>query len=250
MTGPEVAELAKTTDLAVLPIGSIETHGPHLPNGSDSFIAERVCELIAEAVPCIVLPTMYYNICAMMKGYPGGAISIPPDVMIQLYDSIFRECARHGFKKIFAAVCHGGSETPVQFLANMVHERATSEAPEKPAQPDYYLFSRTLSAAGAAKYAKDTLLEVGHGGEIETALNLACRPELVHLERVVEDGPTNRRAVSANYHIDWINQVPLAYVGNPRFASQETADKFMEAVAADFIQAAREIAAYKIGTDV
>ena len=134
MTGPQVAELAKTTDLAVLPIGSLETHGPHLPNGSDSFIAERVCELIADEVPCIVLPTLYYNICAQMKSFPGGAISIPPQVMIQLYDAIFSECARLGFKKIFAAVCHGGSETPVEFLANMVHERATAEVPGKPAQ--------------------------------------------------------------------------------------------------------------------
>ena len=145
--------------------------------------------------------------------------------------------------------CHGGSETPVEFLANMVHERATAEVPGKPAQPDYYLFSKTLSpGTAAAKYSKDPVLEVGHGGEIETALNLACRPDLVHLDRVTEDGPTNRRAVSANYHIEWINQVPLAYVGDPRFASLETADKIMEAIAADFIQAAKEIAAYEIGS--
>jgi creatinine amidohydrolase/Fe(II)-dependent formamide hydrolase-like protein len=170
--------------------------------------------------------------------------------MIQMYDAIFRECARNGFKKIFAAVCHGGSEIPVQFLANMVHERATAETPEKPANPDYYLFSKTLSPAGTEKYVKDALVEVGHGGEIETALNLASRPEFVHLDRLTEDGPTNRRAVSGNYHIDWINQVPLGYVGNPRLASPETADKFMEAVAADFITVAKEVAAYRIGIDV
>lgn len=218
-------------------------------HGSDSFIAERVCDLIEETAPCIVLPTMHHNICAMMKSYP-GVISIPPDVMTQMYDAIFRECARNGFKKSFAAVCHGGSETHVQFLANMVHERATAEAPGKPAQPDYYLFSKTLSAAGAEEYAKDSLVEVGHGGEIETALNLASRPEFVHLDRLTEDGPTNPRAVSGNYHIDWINQVPLGYVGNPRLASQDAADKFMDAVAADFIKVAREVAAYRIGIDV
>ena len=192
-----------------------EDHGPGCPAdrfdrdawsgiyqyGSDSFIAERVCDLIEEAVPCIVLPTMHYNICAMTKNYP-GVISIPPDVMTQMYDAIFRECARNGFKKIFAAVCHGGSETPVQFLANMVHERATAEAPGKPAEPDYYLSNKTLSAAGAEEYAQDSLVEVGHGGEIETALNLASRPEFVHLDRLTEDGPTNLRAVSGNYHME------------------------------------------------
>ena len=49
---------------------------------------------------------------------------------------------------------------------------------------------------------------------------------------------------------NWINQVPLGYVGNPRLAPQDTADKFMDAVAADFIKVAREVAAYRIGIDV
>ena len=71
LTGQEVADLAKTTDLAVLPIGSVEMHGPHLPTGSDSFIAEHVCERIAEEVPCIVLPTMYYNINSDDEGLSG-----------------------------------------------------------------------------------------------------------------------------------------------------------------------------------
>jgi len=246
MTGPEVADFAKTCDMAVLPIGSIEHHGPHLPNGCDTFIAEHICDLVAAEVPCIVLPTMEYNICSQMKRYP-GVISIPPDAMVQMYDAIFRECARNGFKKIFAAVCHGGSENPVQFLANLVHERASNEGP---AAPDYYLFSKTLSPAAATEYAKGAVIEVGHGGEIETSVLLAARPELVHLDRVTEDGPTNKRSVSANYYIDWINQVPLGYVGNARLASPETADRFMEAVAADFVKVAKEIAAYRIGIDV
>ena len=251
MTGPEVAELAKTTDLAVLPIGSIETHGPHLPNGSDSFIAERVCELIAEAVPCIVLPTMYYNICAMMKGYPGGAISIPPDVMIQLYDAIFRECARHGFNKNLRGR-----------LPRRIGDARAVPGEHGPRARHV----RSARKAGPARLLPVQQDAVGGGrGEIRQGHPARSWPWRRNRDcaEVWRAGPswcisngspkTVRRtagAVSANYHIDWINQVPLAYVGNPRFASQETADKFMEAVAADFIQAAREITAYKIGVDV
>jgi creatinine amidohydrolase len=153
MTGPEVEEFAKTTELALLPVGCVEMHGPHLPSGSDAFVATEVCDRIATELGCIVLPAMYYNVNAMMKRFP-GTISIPADVLTPLYDSIFRECARNGFSKIFAVVCHGGSETPFQFLANLVHERATPEAPRNPAQPDYYLFSKTLSMEGARRFAK------------------------------------------------------------------------------------------------
>ena len=125
--------------------------------------------LASSCPPCTTTST------AMMKGYP-GAISISPDVLIQMYDSIFRECARHGFRKIFAAVCHGGSEIPVQFLANIVHERATAEAPGKPDRPDYYLFSKTISIGAAKRFAKEPEGRFGHGGEIETGLNIAARP--------------------------------------------------------------------------
>ena len=249
MTGPEVGEFAATTDLALAPIGCVEMHGPHLPTGSDGFIATEVCDRIAAEVSCVVLPPLFYNINASMKSYP-GTISIPADVMVQLYDAIFRECARNGFKKIFAVICHGGSETPVQFLANLVHERATLKAPDERARPEYYLFSKTISLARAREFAKSADGQFGHACEIETGLNLAARPDLVKLEKATETGERNPRAVSANYHIDWIREVPRGYIGEPWLATPDSGERFMQAVVQDFLETAKRIAAYDPERDV
>ena len=221
-------------------------------HGSDSFIAERVCDPIEEAAPCIVLPTMHHNICAMMKSYP-SVISIPPDVMTQMYDCttrFFGNARETDSRKVLPPFATVARRHPCSFWPIWSTSARQPKRPESPPSPTITLSSKTLSAAGAEEYAKDSPVEVGHGGEIETALNLASRPEFVHLDRLTEDGPTNPRAVSGNYHIDWINQVPLGYVGNPRLASQDAADKFMDAVAANFIKVASEFAAYRIGIDV
>jgi creatinine amidohydrolase/Fe(II)-dependent formamide hydrolase-like protein len=73
---------------------------------------------------------------------------------------------------------------------------------------------------------------------------------LVKLDRVKDVGPRHDRAVSANYHIDWINQVPLGYIGEPWLATPESAAQFMDAVVDDFMSVAREIASYRSGVDV
>ena len=80
MTGLEVAQLARQTDVAILPVGCVEMHGPHLPTGTDGFTAQKLADLIAEREPCIVLPPLFYNINHQMRKYP-GTIGIPPDVV-------------------------------------------------------------------------------------------------------------------------------------------------------------------------
>ena len=65
-----------------------------------------------------------------------------------------------------------------------------------------------------------------------------------------DEGPVNRRAVSGNYHIDWINEVPSGYVGKPWLATPDSAVRFMDVVVADFVAVAKEVAAYRPRTDV
>ena len=81
MSGPEVASLAEQTQVAILPIGCVEMHGPHLPTGTDAIQAEGMAELIAEQEPAIILPTMYLNINDEMVRYP-GTIAISPELTV------------------------------------------------------------------------------------------------------------------------------------------------------------------------
>ena len=80
MSGPEVFELSKRTDIALLPMGCVEMHGPHLPTGTDILIAEQLAELIAKRELAIILPTLPYNINDCMTCYP-GTLAFPPDIV-------------------------------------------------------------------------------------------------------------------------------------------------------------------------
>ncbi len=77
MTWEEVRDRAKESDLAILPIGSTEEHGPHIAINSDSFVVtelvRRAAELVAEEVKPVVSPTIPYGVGAMSiaKDFPG-----------------------------------------------------------------------------------------------------------------------------------------------------------------------------------
>ncbi len=68
LAGPEVAALARETNVAIIPVGCVEMHGVHTPTGADGIEAEGIAELIAQREPAIIMPTLYYNINDEMMG--------------------------------------------------------------------------------------------------------------------------------------------------------------------------------------
>ena len=126
LSGPEVAALARKTNVALLPIGCVEMHGPHMPTGADGYEAEGMAELIAEREPAIIMPTLFYNINDEMTCYP-GTISMSPELMARLYEELCGEAARNGFNKIVFLVAHGGSEGVTEFVHHSFLQRRLGE---------------------------------------------------------------------------------------------------------------------------
>lgn len=223
LSGPEVKEFAKTTDVAILPLGCIEIHGPHLPTGTDGIHTEGIANRAAEIEKAIVLPPLYYNINDEMKCYP-GTISIPPKVMLELEESICREAARNGFKKIIIFVSHGGSEHVAEFLMHqLLEEKTTPEAPKK----DYTIFWVGWEIwADERKQIFSDEFQGGHGDVAETSLIMFLRPDLVKKDRIGEIGPyIPKKIEKAHYFVDWIRQVPKGFCGDPTKASKERGKK-------------------------
>ena len=99
----------------IVPIGSLEPHGHHMPVGTDYFTAKAFAEQAAEIEPCMVFPAMYFGAVyesAAMK----GAVNLRPDLLIQLYFNIFDEIARNGFSKILIVNAHGGNSALLSLL--------------------------------------------------------------------------------------------------------------------------------------
>ncbi len=229
-SGPAVAEFAKICDTAVIPVGCVEMHGPHIPTGTDSINVERICRLAAEQEPFILLPTIYYNINDQMMCYP-GTIAIPHRVLIDTWRAIFKECARNGFKRIVPVCGHGGSQEPLIVAQAEVLQEAAEGAPI-----DYQIF-RVQRFGLATQEALD-----GHGGGGETARVMDALPGLVDLTKATGEGPDIRPVASpAEYRVPWIRNVPKGYQGRPELATRELGEKLNRELAAKLVEIIRKI---------
>ena len=89
----------------LLPFGSVEQHGPHLPLGTDFLYAEHVCLAVAERVNGLVAPGFPYGICRTMRNF-AGTISLSPGTFMPLLSEILSEYVRHGARKIALIAGH------------------------------------------------------------------------------------------------------------------------------------------------
>ncbi len=116
MTWPEVKEKLKETDIAIIPLGSIEQHGPALPLDTDIYIAyeiaKKVAKKTAKDIKPIVIPPIYFGFSDHHMDFP-GTISIREDTLANLIIDICKSLAYHGFKKIIILNGHGGNHAAI-----------------------------------------------------------------------------------------------------------------------------------------
>ncbi len=248
LSGPEVAALAQETTVALLPIGCVEMHGPHLPTGTDAVQAEGMAELIAEREPAIIMPTLYFNLNDEMTCYP-GTIAISPELVARLYEELCAEAARNGFHKVVLLIGHGGSEEITRFFQHSnLHRRLGEER-------RYALFEISYHSLAHDCGLWETPPQMqGHGCEPETSLVLRFRPDLVHLERLEPlpggEGPKHPKAVEgAWYVVDWVRQVPKGYIGKPQLATAAKGARAAEMLAERCAEIIRQIKAYDPARD-
>lgn len=118
LTWTEIRELAEKDAVVLIPIGSTEQHGPHLPVGCDSIIATHISEcacrkLNDSGVSAVVAPTM--TVCNSMHhmSFP-GSMSLSPTCFMQMLEEWCTCISSHGFKKIALINGHGGNSAPIQ----------------------------------------------------------------------------------------------------------------------------------------
>ncbi len=227
MTGPDVAAMAKVTNVALIPIGCTEMHGPHLPTGTDAFNALAVCERAARREPAIVLPAIFYNINDEMQEYP-GVIHISQETLARLYHDICLECARNGFDHVVFVVSHGGAQTPIErVLGDLLQTRnRTGRWP--------YFAIQTFTG-DLMRPEREECFGVGmdgHGGPVETSHVMASASGLVRLDRVTKAGPVGRRSLPyCRTRVPWNRLVPAGYTGDPRPADGEKGERMLDAAA-------------------
>jgi len=122
LTSPEVELYFKNGGkTAFLPAGSVEMHGPHMPNGTDTIIARAFALRMAQATDGLVLPELSYSWAGATEGF-AGTISLPPEMIMQQVTWIAEKCMKMGFQRFVIVNVHGGSDAPMTLCVRRLYE--------------------------------------------------------------------------------------------------------------------------------
>lgn len=174
LTMPAFAKWRGQRKTVILPVGSVEEHGPHLPLGTDAFHAMEVARRLAEVRPVLVAPAVFYGLCRSTREHP-GTVSISSNTLRCLILDLGREFFRQGLRNLVVLSGHAGG-THMAVITD-AGEQLLEELPEiKVAVVNILdLLREVLSARPELVATKGD----AHAGEVETALMLATHPHLV-----------------------------------------------------------------------
>lgn len=183
----------EASELAILPIGSTEQHGPHLPMCTDYVVATEISKRIAEKTGAYLLPTLPISTCYEHKGKK-GSVWMKPDTFYHVIQDIVLCLKDQGFKKVAVVLGHGGIfvATPAIRELNAMYDDL------KVAKIDFLQFFGTKEM-GEILESKDNL----HACEYETSLMLYLSEELVKKEKIQEAD------FVPDYPRDFLNYVSL-----------------------------------------
>lgn len=162
--------------IILLPIGSTEQHGYHLPVGTDSYVAQCLCEQAAEKAGVFMAPTMWFGWCPHHMALP-GTVNIRPEILIEYTWDVMESLHAHGFDKFIIVNGHRWVNLP---WMQLVGERAKRVLGAQVA-----LFDPGFMSRGIVKELGFGL--AGHAEEIETSHMLAQFEDLCHMERAVDN---------------------------------------------------------------
>jgi creatinine amidohydrolase/Fe(II)-dependent formamide hydrolase-like protein len=172
LTWPEAAARFKQVDVALLPVGAVEQHGPHLPLDTDAFDADYLAMRVAEACSSpkpLVLPPINYGVSYHHEDF-SGTLSVSPETLARLVYEVGVCVARCGVTKLVIINGHGGNAPALHLGAQMINRDAS-----------IFTCVETGETSDADVHEMiDTPNDV-HAGEIETSTSLAVRPELVKM---------------------------------------------------------------------
>lgn len=171
-TWPELGDYFEDKSLALVPLGSTEQHGPHLPEGTDHLIAEGFAREVAERTGYLCTPTINIGVSPHHRQFHGTMWADAP-VFRDYVESITRNLAYHGIDRVIYVNAHGGNVDHLREVGRRLRDEEVLYAIE-------WMWNDSIPDL------VDDLFEQNgpHGGPKETAMIQHLRPELVHGDRL------------------------------------------------------------------
>lgn len=251
-TSQDLAALDRGKLVAVLPVGAIEQHGPHLPLSVDRDILDGI---IAAALPLIPedCPVLFLPTCAVGKSnehsrYP-GTLTFSAATLMAMWSELGDCVAAAGVRKLVFLNSHGGQIAPMDIVARdlrVKHGMLTVAA-------NWFAMSQP-----AGLLTEDEARHGVHAGEMETSMMLALKRDLVAMERAGDFRPLNARLAAENRHLGlgpagklgWQAQDlhPAGAMGNAAAASADKGRAFIDHAAGELVTLLQEVAALPLST--
>jgi creatinine amidohydrolase len=228
----ELREKARQDAIVILPIASLEQHGPHLPVEVDSTLGETVAnrtaaKVVARGQPVLVLPVLWTGLSEHHMSF-GGTVTLDYPAFAALVEGVVRSVVRHGFKRIVLLNAHGGNENALRTITDELTPRLGVSIVQ---------FTYWYAAAVAIAKILQTQGGLQHACEAETAMMMAVRPDLVATDRIplakANTTPDITDVVGGGVY-RWRSigsRSGSGVIGNPEAASAEKGERLFEAIA-------------------
>ena len=242
MTWPQIRETAAAPVVAVVPIATIEDHGPHLPVDTDLRLCNAVCEAaVARAAGrAVLVPAINHGYSPHHMDFP-GAITIGAHTLIDYGVDVCRSLAHHGFTKLLIVNGHGSNTPFIDIIARLTVVETNVLA----AAVNYWAAPGVREAAESLRES-ERIGGMNHACEFETSLYLAIRPDLVDMTKAAHE--LSHRP-SKNYWTDliggdgplvmmehWSALTETGVMGDPTKATAEKGRVLLEAAANGIVE--------------
>ena len=224
MTWLQISEHIKNgRDTVIVPFGSTEQHGRHLPLGTDSVLGDELGWRLAERLDAFIAPTVRFG-CSEHHLAFAGTISLAEETFRSVVKDVVRSLCKHGFKRIILLPAHGGNFQPLKKAFGELPP--TGDARISAFTDLQGLMKTALKSSG--DFGVDPAKSGAHSGEWETSIMLALRADQVDMERASEGFVGNISEVFAKIATGLENLDKHGVIGDPRPAKAEAGRQYVE----------------------
>lgn len=245
LTWEEAAALVEKDPVVIVPLGSTEQHGPHLPLKVDIAAADHIARAVGEITGALVAPPLNFGFSELWHTYP-GTISLRADTFKNVLLDVCHSLIRTGFRKIFLINGHNPNLIVMQTAAYELVDRYQDQGISVAAGTYVFMAAEKCNAIG------ENFRDGTHANEMETSIMMHLFRDEIRTERIAElgEGYRLRKAIAFDGGAMILNRWPDSQTyhgvyGNPALGSKEKGALYTEALIGDIAQFVRDFGAGK-----